>query len=113
MTKICEFHTSYSSLLTMKLLHDKRQDGRPAFNFADLRQLPISFSCSEDKRNIRYLLQNAKLLEKLRLLYAADRSLVGVLCPSHGACTLKVLDLNLILFDCRFHSKPNRRASMR
>ena len=54
MPKIREFHTSHSSLLTTKLLHAnlKRQDGRPAFNFMDLRQLSMSFTQSEDDRNI-------------------------------------------------------------
>jgi hypothetical protein len=64
MPKIRELHTSGSALLTTKLLHAKRQDGRPAFNFMDLRRLSI---CFDDERNIRYLLQNAKLLEELHL----------------------------------------------
>jgi len=46
MPKIREFHTSGSPLQTTKLLHAKRQDGQPAFNFMDLRQL----SCLEDDR---------------------------------------------------------------
>jgi hypothetical protein len=37
MPKIREFHTSESSGPTMMLLHAKLQDGRPAFNFMDLR----------------------------------------------------------------------------
>jgi hypothetical protein len=85
MPKIREFHTSESSLLTTKLLHAKRQDGRPAFNFMDLRRLSMSFTQFEDERNIRYLLQNAKLLEKLHLSVDHGQSLVGlhdILSPS-------------------------------
>ena len=63
--KIREFHTSSSILMTTKLLHAKRQDGQPAFDFMDLRRL---FICLGDEQNIRYLLQNAKSLEKLHLL---------------------------------------------
>ena len=61
MPKIREFRTSESSLLTTKLLHAKTQDGRPAFNFTDLRRLSMSFIRREDERNIRYLLQNAQV----------------------------------------------------
>jgi hypothetical protein len=100
-TKIREFSTSHSTLLTTKLLHAKRQDGRPAFNFMDLRRLSMNFIDPDDERNIRYLLQNAKLLEKLCLS-------VGVLgwdlmelhdTLSPCARTLKVLDLTLSLRD--------------
>jgi hypothetical protein len=97
MPKIREFHSRDSSLLTMKLLHAKRQDGRPAFNFTDLRQLRMSLAEYDDERNIRYLLLNAKLLEKLHLSVKLGRSLVGLLSPS--ACTLKVLDLTVSLYD--------------
>jgi hypothetical protein len=65
MPKIREFHTSHSTLLTTKLIHAKLQDGRPAFNFIDLRRLSIDFIQPEDERIIRYLLQNAKLLDTL------------------------------------------------
>ena len=68
MPQIREFHTSGSPLLTMKFLHDKKQDGRPAFNLMDLRR---PSTCLEDERNIRYVLQNAKLLEKLHLSVAS------------------------------------------
>jgi hypothetical protein len=99
--KIREFHTSYSTLLTTKLLHAKRQDGRPAFNFMDLRRLSIDITGPEDERNTRYLLQNAKLLEKLYLqVENVNWSLVGlhdILSPA--AHTLKVLDLTLYLYD--------------
>ena len=91
MPKIREFNTYDSSLVTTMLLHAKRQDGRPAFNFMDLRRLS---TCLEDKQNIRYLVQNAKLLEKLHLTVGYDQNLVGlhdILSPS--AHTLKVLDL--------------------
>ena len=96
MPKIREFHTSESSLFTTKLLHAKRQDGQPAFNFADLRQLSTSL---EDEQNIRYLLQNAKSLEKLHLSVGRFRDLVGlhdIILPS--ARTLKVFDLTLSIY---------------
>ena len=67
--KIRELYTSSSSQLTMKLLHAKRPDGRPAFNFMDLRRLSMSFNDSEDDRYIRHLLQNAKLLENSIYLF--------------------------------------------
>ena len=95
MPKIRNFHTS-SSLLTTKLLHAKRQDGQPAFNFMDLRQLSINFG---DKQNIRYLLQNAMLLEKLHLFsFVFDRTFEGLHdVLSTSADTLKVLKLKLFL----------------
>ena len=96
--KIREFHTSESPMLTTKSLHAKRQDGRPAFNTTDLRRLSIPFICSEDERNIRYLLENAKLLEKLHLSVGLGKSLAELhdnLFTS--ARTLKVLDLTLSL----------------
>ena len=100
MPKIREFHTSASALLTRKLLLAKWPDGRPAFNFMDLRRLSMSVARSEDEQSIRYLLQNAKLLEKLHLSVARGQSLVGlhdILFPS--ARTLKVLDLTVSLYD--------------
>jgi hypothetical protein len=100
MPKIREFHTSWSPRQTTKLLHAKRQDGRPAFNFMDLKRLSMSFFCSVDERNIRYFLQNAKLLEKLHLSVEIGRSLVelhDILSPS--ARTLKVLELTVPLHD--------------
>jgi hypothetical protein len=100
MPKIRELHISESALLTTKLLHAKRQDGRPAFNFMDLRRLSMSFTRFEDEQNIRYLLQNAGLLEKLHLSIDRGRSLVGLLSPS--ARTLKVLDLTVFLYDNTF-----------
>jgi len=94
MPKIREFRTSNSAFLTTKLLHAKRQDGQPAFNFMDLRRLSIHY---EDEQIIRHLLQNAKSLEKLHLsVYRGhSQSLVGFLSPS--ARTLKVLDLTVDL----------------
>jgi hypothetical protein len=100
MPKIRELHISESTLLTPKLLHAKRQDGQPAFNFMDLRRLSMSFTRFEDEQNIRYLLQNAELLEKLHLSVDRGRSLVGLLSPS--ARTLKVLDLTVLLYDNTF-----------
>jgi hypothetical protein len=96
MPKIREF--SSSAVLTTKLLHAESQDGRPAFNFMDLRRFSTDF---EDERNVRYLLQNAKLLENLRLSIVSESSvgLHDVLSPC--ARTLKVLDLTVIL-----HSVP-------
>ena len=110
MPKIHEFHTSGSTLLTTKLLYAKRQDGRPAFNFTNLRRFSMSFTYLEDERNIRYLLLNAKLLEKLHLSVGFDRSLAGlhdILSPS--ARTLKVLDLAVYLYD---DSVPLRLAGL-
>ena len=95
MPKIREFHVLDSSRVTTKLLHAKTQDGRPAFNFMDLRLFLISLNRFEDEQIVRYLLQNAKLLEKLHLILR--RSLVGLLSPS--AHTLKVLDLTVSLYD--------------
>ena len=95
--KIREFHTSNSSLLTTKLLHSIKQDGQPVFNFMDLRRLSIHF---RDKQNIRHLLQNAKLLEKLHLsLVSPDQSFGGLHdILSASACILKVFDLSLSLY---------------
>jgi hypothetical protein len=95
MPKIREFQTLYSSLSTTKLLYAKTQDGRPAFNFMDLRRLSMNFNYHGDERNIRYLLQNAKLLEELHLSVAHDQNLVELLPPS--ARTLKVLSLTVFL----------------
>ena len=98
--KIREFHTSGSFQLTTKLLHAKRRDRQPAFDFTDLRRFSIrmSFNRFEDERNtIRYLLQNAKLLEELHLSVVHGTSLEGLLYPS--ARSLKVLDLTVSLHD--------------
>jgi hypothetical protein len=97
MPKIREFHTSGSALLTTKLLHAKKQDGQPAFNFMDLRRLSI---CLRDKQNVRYLLQKAKLLEKLHLSQVNfDQTLEGLYnILSTSAGTLKVLDLTLVFY---------------
>ena len=96
MPKIRDFRTSFSPLLTTKLLHSKKQDGQQAFNFVDLRQLTICFS---PKQNIRYLLQNAMLLEKLHLLSNGfNQTLEGLHdVLSAGAGTLKGLNLTLFL----------------
>ena len=93
MPKIRELHTSNSSLPTTKLLQAKTQDGQSAFDIMELRRLSMSFVRFEDERNIRYLLQNAKLLEKFDLSVFCARSLVGILslCPS----TLKDLKVAL------------------
>ena len=98
MPKIREFHTSESYGDTRLLLHAKRQDGRPAFNFMDLRRVSMRFSWIGDQGNIQYLLQNAKLLETLHLSVAIDQSLYelhAILSPIPH--TLKVLDLTLEL----------------
>ena len=100
--KIHEFHTSGSILLTTvtKLLYAKRQDGRPAFDFMDLRRLSMSLTQFEDEQNFRSLLQNAELLEKLHLSVGRGRNLVGLHdILSSSARTLKVLDLTVYLYD--------------
>ena len=100
MPKLREFHTSKSSLLLTKLLNAKMQDGRPAFNFKNLRRLSLSSDGFKDEWNNRFLLQNVKLLEKLRFSFGDDGHLVGLhdlLSPS--ARTLKVLDLTVLFFD--------------
>ena len=95
--KIREFHTSNSCWPTMKLLDIKGQDGRPVFNFMDLRQLSVTFFDFEDIRNIQCLLEKAKLLERLHLSVISFRlSLVGVL--STASRTLKVLYLTVPIY---------------
>ena len=94
MPKIRELRISnFHSVVVM--LHAKMQDGRPAFNFMDLRRLWMRFMEFEDEQNARYLLQNAKLLEKIHFSVEAGRRLVGLhdmLSPI--ARTLKVLSLS-------------------
>ena len=99
MPKLREFHTSDSAVLTRKLLHAKRQDGQPAFNFMGLREVSMNFEHFEDGRNIGYLLQNARLLEKLHLSVDLGWSLVNILSPSTCTLSLKVLDFTVPLFD--------------
>ena len=98
MPKIRELYTSGSAVLTSKLLHAKRQDGQPAFNFMDLR---LFSTCLDDERNIRYLLEKAKLLEQLHLSVILGQSLVGFHhnILSLSTRTLKVLDLAVSLYD--------------
>ena len=96
MPKIRELRTSHSHWVRgqYKLFNAKTQDGRPAFNFMDLRQFRTYLWEPEDERNVRYLLQNAKLLEKLHIDVENRGSLVGLhdsLSPV--APTLKVLRL--------------------
>ena len=96
MPKIYEFRTSDSYLSTTKLLHAIMQDGRPAFNFMDLRCLYIFLMESEDEQNFRYLLQNAQWLENIHLSVSHGQSLVGlhdILSPI--ARTLKVLSFSV------------------
>ena len=98
MPKIREFHTSASLPLTTRLLYAKNQDGQPAFDFTDLRRLSIGL---EDELNVRYLLQNAKSLEKLHLSVGRAQSvatLYDILSPS--ARTLKALDFTVSIYDC-------------
>ena len=95
MPKIREFHTSGSCLLTKKLL--------PVFNFMDLRHLSVSLSHFKHEPNIRYLLQNAKLLERLHLSVGNGVSFMGLLSTS--ARTLKVLDLTVYLYQS-YHNPP-------
>ena len=95
MPRLREFRTSGSSLLTRKLLHAKMQDGRPAFNLMNLRRL-LLYDQFEDEWNIQYLLQNANLLEELRLPDGLGQGIVGLHdILSLTACTLKVLHLTM------------------
>ena len=97
MPKIREFSTLDSTLVTMKLLHAKMQDGQPAFNLMDLRRLTLSSVWFDDEENLRYLLQNAKSLEKLHL-YIAHENLWGLHdILSLSPRTLKVFELSLSL----------------
>ena len=102
--KIREFHISRCPLMTTEVLDTKTQDGRLAFSFMDLRRLSTSL---DDMQKVRYLLQNAKLLEKLHLTVEYGQSLVGLHnILSSDARTLKVLYLTgFIIFcdDYRFH----------
>ena len=93
--KIREFRNSESCLLTTKLLNAKLQDGRPALNFIELRRLSMSSLWYKDNQNIRYVLQNATLLENLHLSlgYQSLMELRDVL--SLRARTLKVFDLSV------------------
>ena len=101
MPKIREFRSLESSQLAMKLLYAKWQDGRSAFNFMDLRGLSMSFNWFQDERIIHYVLQNAKLLEKLHLSVGPGQSLVRLHdILSSSAHTLKVLGLTVPL--CAF-----------
>ena len=98
-SKIREFHTSDSSRLTTKLLYGKMQDGRPAFNFMDLRRLSVHLTI-EDEPNIQYLLQNAKLLEELHLSVVFGHGLKRLRdALSYSARTLKVLGLSVSFYD--------------
>ena len=97
MPKIRQFHTSASPLLTTKLLHAKKQDGQPAFDFTDLIRLS---TCLEDEMNLRYLLQNAKSLEKLHLSVGRAQSLVRFSeILSSSSRTLKALDFSVSVYN--------------
>ena len=83
-------------MLTTKLLHAERQDGQPAFNFMDLRRFSTH---TGDERNLRYVMQNAKLLEKLQLSVGPYGSFMGlrdILSPT--ARTLKELDVTVSIY---------------
>ena len=99
MPKIREFRTTSSPLLTTKLLHAINQDGQPVFNFMDLRRLSFCLGKGSEQ-NVRYLLQNTKLLEKLRLYtinpYQTFEGLHDTFPASAGS--LKVLALSLALY---------------
>ena len=101
--KTREFHTSHSYQPTKKLLDVKGQDGRPVFNFMDLRQRSMSFVRKKEPI-IRYLLHNAKLLERLHLYVEIGQSLVGLL--STCTPTLKVLDLSASLYRSSYGVHP-------
>jgi hypothetical protein len=98
MPKIREFRTKDSFLLTKKLLYAKMQDGRPAFKFMDLRRLSLSSIWPSDEENIRYLLENAKSLEKLHL--SIGYQCLGGFHDILSLCsrTLKVFDLSVSLY---------------
>ena len=102
--KIREFHTIGSDIITAMLLSAKMQDGRPAFDFIDLRRLSIPFKHLLDEQCIRYLLQNAKLLERLHLSVGKHESLMKLhdIFLSPIIRTLKVLDLTVPLYDDSF-----------
>ena len=95
--RIQEFYMLESSWMTTKLLRAKTQDGQPVFNFMDLRQLSIDYTCFyEDVWNLRYLLQSAMSLETLYLSVDFEGGLRGLhdmLSPR--ARTLKELDLGV------------------
>ena len=76
--EIRKFHTSFTPLAT-RSLHANRQDGQPAFSYMGLRRLS---NCLGDVQNIRYLLQNAKLLIKKSFIYHS-LSLISVLDRLH------------------------------
>jgi len=97
MPRIREFRTSRSALLTSRLLHAKREDGQPVIDFTELRRLSI---CLNDEENIRYLLQNAKLLERLHLTVEHHEDLMGLHdIISTCAPTLKVIDMSISFYD--------------
>ena len=99
MPRIREFHTLVCSSLTTALLHAKNQDGQPAFDLTDLRRLSIGL---DDEPIIRYLLQNAELLEKLHLSFQPGAPSAAGLYDnlSLGARTLKTLDISVSIFNC-------------
>ena len=79
MPKIRELRASNLYWADFKVFQAKIQDVRPAFIFMDLRRLWTYLLDFEDEKNIRYLLQNAKLLEKLHLEFGFRQSLLHVL----------------------------------
>ena len=85
--------------MAMRLFHAKGQDGRPAFNFKDLRTLSMMpfDKVGGNEWNIRCFLLNAELLEKLHLHIGVDRNLVELHDDilSSTSRTLKVLDLTV------------------
>ena len=101
--KIRHFRTLNSYPMTKKLLHAKMQDGRPAFNFMDLRQLTTgTYDIRlQDEQNIRCLLQNAKSLEKLHL-HNGRRGLVGL----HDILSLSARTLNVFDLSVPFYNSP-------
>ena len=95
MPKIRELSISYLESLRVDFLYAKMQDGRPAFNFMDLRRLWMHFTTFSNDQNVQYLLQNAKTLEKIHFSVQSGRSLMGlhdILSPI--APTLKTLSLS-------------------
>ena len=63
-----------------KFLHAKKQDGRPAFNFMDLRQLSIYLNRSEDEQNLLYCISRRmpSYLKLKNFIYYYQLTLVKV-----------------------------------
>ena len=108
MPKLREFHIFFSAKVLMMMLHAKMHDGRPAFNFMNLKRLFVSL---DDKQHLLTLLHNARLLEKLHLevrcvLGSSFEGLHDILSASTR--TLKFLCLEVLIYETYINevSKP-------